>query len=93
MFSRAVSVWIRLKAWKMKPTLRRRSFVRSASLSDSSVSPPICELPSVSRSRPAMQCMSVDLPEPDGPMMAVNPPRCSSKSMPSIARTAVSPLP
>ena len=29
-------------------------------------------VPEVSESSPAMQCMSVDLPEPDGPMMAVN---------------------
>ena len=27
-------------------------------------------LPEVSESRPATQCISVDLPEPDGPMMA-----------------------
>ena len=31
--------------------------------------------PEVSVSRPATQCISVDLPEPDGPMMAVKRPR------------------
>ena len=40
-----------------------------------------------------MQCISVDLPEPDGPMMAVNWPAAKSTSTPSSARTSVSPLP
>ena len=30
--------------------------------------------PDVSRSKPARQCMNVDLPDPDGPMMALNCP-------------------
>ena len=40
-----------------------------------------------------MQCMSVDLPEPDGPMMAVN---CCLRNLIEIdlsASTAVSPVP
>ena len=32
---------------------------------------PMNTWPDVTVSRPAMQCMSVDLPEPDGPMIAV----------------------
>ena len=40
-----------------------------------------------------MQCMSVDLPEPDGPMMAVNWPAAKSTSTPSRASTRVSPEP
>jgi hypothetical protein len=49
--------------------------------------------PEVSRSRPATHCMRVLLPEPDGPMMAVN--WCIGKSTvtPSNACTAVSPDP
>ena len=35
--------------------------------------------PPVSVSRPAMQCMSVDLPEPDGPMTAVKWPAASRR--------------
>ena len=31
--------------------------------------------PDVTVSRPARQCIRVDLPEPDGPMIAVNSPR------------------
>ena len=37
--------------------------------------------------------MSVDLPEPDGPMMAVNWPAWNSTSMLSRARISLSPLP
>ena len=40
-----------------------------------------------------MQCMSVDLPEPDGPMMALNLPFSKVMSTPSRARTSVSPDP
>jgi hypothetical protein len=37
--------------------------------------------------------MRVDLPEPDGPMIAVNRPAGMSRLARSRARTAVSPLP
>ena len=37
-------------------------------------SPPMWTVPSVGRSSPASRCISVDLPEPDGPMIAVNWP-------------------
>src|ERR671922_125326 len=40
-----------------------------------------------------MQWSNVDLPEPDGPMMAVNRPVGNSTVTSSIARTAVSPAP
>ena len=40
-----------------------------------------------------MQCIKVDLPEPDGPMMAVNRPRVNSTSTDRSAVTAVSPEP
>ena len=49
--------------------------------------------PTVSVSRPARQCISVDLPEPDGPMMAVKWPAANSTVTSSSARTSVSPLP
>jgi hypothetical protein len=71
MFSSAVKVGSRLKAWKTKPILsRRRAVSRRSSSPVSSVSPIHAE-PLVSVSSPAMQCMRVDLPEPDGPMIAV----------------------
>src|SRR3954447_1054853 len=37
--------------------------------------------------------MSVDLPEPDGPMTALNPPRGNSTLTPLRAATAVPPVP
>ncbi len=40
-----------------------------------------------------MQCMSVDFPDPDGPMTAVKRPRSKSTVMPSRARTTASPRP
>ena len=43
--------------------------------------------PDVSESRPATQCISVDLPEPDGPMIAVYRPRSKSTVTSSRART------
>src|ERR687887_1119703 len=77
----------------MKPTLSRRSRVSCFSWSlERSVSP-MNTCPLVIRSRPARQCIRVDLPEPDGPMMAVNWPAGRSTETPSRARTAVSPCP
>ena len=71
MFSAAVSVGSRLKVWKMKPILSRLSCVRARSLSAVISWPSIQTSPAVGLSRPARMCISVDLPEPDGPMMAV----------------------
>ena len=40
-----------------------------------------------------MQCNSVDLPEPDGPMIAVMRADSNSTDTPSSARTSASPSP
>ena len=72
MFSAAVSVGTRLNAWKTKPTRSRRSSVSRLSPSVMSVSP-MNTVPVVGASRPAMQCRSVDFPDPDGPMIASTP--------------------
>ena len=37
--------------------------------------------------------MSVDLPEPDGPITARNSPSCTESDTPSTARTVASPVP
>jgi hypothetical protein len=37
--------------------------------------------------------MSVDLPDPDGPMIAVNAPAANVTSTSSSARTAAAPVP
>ena len=49
--------------------------------------------PEVKLSSPARQCSSVDLPEPDGPMIAVNLPVSNDMVTPSRARTWASPMP
>ena len=93
MFSSAVSIGSRLKNWKMKPTWRRRSFVSPVSPSVPSGVPSIHTSPAVGRSSPASRCMSVDLPEPDGPMIAVSSPSATETETPRRASTAVSPAP
>ena len=93
MFSSAVSIGSRLKDWNTKPMCRRRSFVSCLSGMSVMSWPPIFTRPSVGRSSPASRCMSVDLPEPDGPMTAVNWPTGTLREMPRSARTADSPSP
>ncbi|GAB3804208.1 hypothetical protein GCM10027605_27760 [Micromonospora zhanjiangensis] len=44
-------------------------------------------VPAVGRSRPAAQCNRVDLPEPDGPITAVNVPAAKSTLTSSSAVT------
>ena len=72
MFSSAVSEGTRLKVWKTKPMRSRRSLVRRRELIDVISSPSSTMVPEVADSRPVRQCRRVDLPEPDGPMIAVN---------------------
>jgi hypothetical protein len=92
-FSSAVSIGSRLKNWKTKPMWRRRSFVRSLSFSVLSSTPSIATEPLLGRSSPARMCISVDLPEPDGPITAVRWPRGIVSDTPRSASTAVSPAP
>ena len=93
MFSSAVSVGSRLKNWKMNPMLWRRSSVSFLSLSSAISVPSIDTVPVVGRSSPARMCMSVDLPDPDGPMTAANWPAGTSSETPFRASTAASPSP
>ena len=53
--------------------------------------PSMATVPDVGLSSPARMCISVDLPEPDGPMTAVSLPRSTSRLTPRSASTAVSP--
>ncbi len=93
MFSHAVSVGNRLNAWKTKPIRSRRSRVRCLSLRAVISLSPIQTCPPEAVSRPAMQCISVDLPDPDGPMIATNSPRATDTSTASSATTRISPEP
>ncbi len=77
----------------MKPILSRRSWVSFLSFRPVSSVSPIRAEPDDMESRPAMQCISVDLPEPDGPMIAVKRARPNSTDTWSSATTWVSPCP
>jgi len=93
MFSSAVRTGRRLNDWKMKPILSRRSSVRRRSSRLESSTPSTRAVPLVGRSSPARRCMSVDLPEPEGPMMAAKRPCAKSTETPANASTAASPSP
>ena len=93
MFSSAVSTGTRLKAWKTNPSESRRSRVSPPSSRPASSCPSITTDPEVGLSSPASRCISVDFPEPDGPMMAVNWPAGKDSVTPASACTAVSPSP
>ena len=73
-FSSAVSEGSRLNDWNTNPIRFRRSTVSLVSLRSPSSCPPSQTSPEVGRSSPAAHCRSVLLPEPDGPMTAVNVP-------------------
>ncbi len=81
---------IRLKLWNTNPTWSRRTWVSSLSFNVVRSVPPMDTEPEVRESSPATQCISVDFPEPDGPMMAVKRPASKSTLTSSSARTSVS---
>lgn len=90
-FSTAVSSGTSSPDWKTKPKYPRRSFERSRSLSAViSSGAPWAALkgtdPEFGRSMPARVCSSVDLPEPEGPMMATDSPVRISKSTAASAK-------
>ncbi len=82
-FCSTVSEGSRLKAWKTKPRRLRRSSVSWFSRIPVISVPPRRTEPADGRSRPAAHWRKVDLPEPDGPMTAVNVPWGRARSMPA----------
>ena len=93
MFSSALSIGSRLKNWNTKPTWSRRSCVSLASSMRVMSSPAISTVPLVGLSRPAIVCMSVDLPDPEGPMTATSSPGRTLSETPRSASTAVASSP
>ncbi len=77
----------------MKPSWSRRMSVSSFSLDVLMSRSPRKIRPDVSRSSPAMQCSRVDLPEPDGPMIAVRRAVSNATLIALSARTSASPDP
>ena len=93
MFSSAVRTGTRLKDWKTKPSRSRRSLVSALSSRSRDLLAVDDDRAAVGLSSPASRCMSVDLPEPDGPMIAVNWPAGNASVTPRSAWTAASPSP
>ena len=77
----------------MKPIRSRLRIVSRRSLSRPRSVSPRLTVPDVGRSSPAATFRNVLLPEPDGPMIAVNDPGGISMLIPSSATTAPSPSP
>src|SRR5205823_3009243 len=77
--------------WKMKPSfwLRMRARARAESVATSS--PSSQYRPPLGESRHPRMCISVDLPEPDGPVIETNSPAPMLQSTPRNACTAFSP--
>ena len=93
MFSLALRVGRRLKAWNTKPSLSRRTAVNCLSPMPARSCPAMSTDPEVGESNPARQCSRVDLPDPDGPIMATNWPRPTLRLTPPRATTRASPDP
>src|SRR5450755_4043558 len=91
-FSSAVRYGIRWNCWKMKPTFSARARFKSwlEILATSSPSSQIS--PEDERSRHPIRLTRVDLPEPEGPMMASHSPGATSREMSSSARMTPPPV-
>ena len=88
--SAALKEAMRLYSWKTKPTWRARNRARSAGRIPEVTVPSMVTWPSVGSSSPAMQCSSVDLPDPEAPTTAVKLPSGRSASTWSRAVTRAS---
>ena len=91
-FRQADKVANRLNCWKTKPIRRFRTWASSSSDMVLTSSPARRNLPEVGTSRHPRMCISVDLPEPDGPMTATYSPLRISKETPRRASTSRVPL-
>ena len=78
MFWVTVSEGIRLKAWKTNPIRSRRRIVSRRSLSPARLGVAERDGAGGGTVEPAATLRNVLLPEPDGPMIAVNDPRASA---------------
>ena len=90
-FSHADNVGMRLKNWKMKPTLVRRNAARSFSDIALIASPSNRIIPESGTSSAPSMFNSVLFPDPEGPMIAVNSPRSTLRLTSSSARTVCPP--
>ena len=90
-FSATVRSGSRWKNWKMKPMRWRRIAARCSSSPDPRSVPSTNTWPADGLSRPASRCSSVDLPEPDLPMIATRSRGRTAKSTPRSTSTGAGP--
>ncbi len=81
----------RLKDWKTKPIFSRRMSASSSSVKEAMFLPSMKYSPEVGVSKAPKICIRVDLPEPEGPMMATNSPSFTEKVTPFKACVEASP--
>ena len=89
-FSSALMRESRLKPWKTKPILSRRRAARPSLSSRETSTPSHRYVPDEGVSRQPIRFIKVDLPEPDGPMIATNSPRAMYRLTPFNATTSAS---
>src|SRR6185503_9554367 len=89
-FSTALRRDSRLKVWNTNPMCLLRIAASWSSDILPTFSPASSYVPASGTSRQPSTFMSVDLPEPDGPMIATNSPAWMSRSTPARACTSIS---
>ena len=92
-FSSALVRASRLNPWNTKPSFWLRIAASSFLPSPSTRAPSSVYDPDVGVSRQPSRFISVDLPEPEAPMMASSSPRLTARSTAHKACTAFVPLP
>src|SRR5581483_5403499 len=85
-FSTAVRYGIRWNCWNTNPIFSARTRFRSAADICATFSPSSRISPEEGRSRQPIKFTSVDLPEPEGPIMASHSPGATASEMLSRAR-------
>mmetsp|Transcript_81479 Transcript_81479/g.226606 ORF Transcript_81479/g.226606 Transcript_81479/m.226606 type:complete len:188 (-) Transcript_81479:91-654(-) len=92
MFSATVRSSIRLKLWNTKPMRPRRRVLSRRSLQPATFWPSNQYSPALGASSRPRRPSSVDLPQPEGPVMARYSPASMSRSRRSSAVVSMSPL-
>src|ERR1700734_9191 len=89
----ASALWCsaRKNCWNTNPILEARSAASPRSLIRAASRPVTRTVPLVGRSRVPIRCSIVDLPDPDGPTMAVSSPADTARLTPASARTGGDP--
>ena len=93
MFSRAVRVSSRFESWKMNPSCSRRKRVSLSDFKRVTSAPLMTTLPLVTVSMVDTQLSSVDLPEPEAPIMPTNSPLFTVNDTSASARVTLLRLP